>query len=203
MRISAAVLTGGRSRRMGRDKLFLPVGSHATLLARQLDVLAAVGPCEWIVAARTDQVLPRLPRGVLTNVVRDDGRAGPLGGLVAILRAARAPRVLVLGVDVAAISPGMLRRIVGAAPEADEGIGVMPQAAGHPQPLAALWSRAMLPWAEAQLAAGGDLSLRTLVAAGSAAGRFRWLDLPAGEARAFANWNRPLDVLAGRIRALP
>lgn len=183
---------------MGRDKTLLPAPPYPTLLERQLALLTSLAPCELLVSARVDQALPRFRWGPPPRVVRDDGSAGPIGGLIAVLRAASAPHVLVLGVDVAGMESGMLRRIVGAVPEMPPEGGVIPHTAIAPQPLASLWPRAILPLAEAQLEAGADLSLRTLVERGVTAGYLRWLNVPSWDEACFANWNRPGDVRAFR-----
>ncbi len=188
---------------MGRDKALLSAPPFRTLLERQLAVLGMVGPCELIVSAREDQVLPTSLGMNRPTIVRDDGESGPLAGLVSVLRAARSDRVLVLAVDLACIDPGMLRRIVGATPEGHVEIGVIPRTATSSQPLAALWPRTILPDAEEQLAAGTDFSLRTLVTHGVATGRLRWLDIPGWDEHRFANWNRPADRLAHRGTGSP
>jgi molybdopterin-guanine dinucleotide biosynthesis protein A len=184
---------------MGRDKAALPAPPYRTLLERQLALLDAVGACERIVSARIGQSLPRDACGHRggggrnVKFVRDDGAAGPLGGLIAVLRAALAPRVIVLAVDAARMDAFLLRRVIGVAQEIAEDVGVVPRTAEAPQSLTALWPRSMLPLAEGQLAAGRDYSLRTLVASGVASGNLRWLEIPSWDERFFANWNRPLD----------
>lgn len=193
MRLTAAVLAGGRSTRMGRDKARLPVSSHGSLLERQIAVLQqALHPVEVLVSCRPTQRLS-LPRGVVA--VFDEGNAGPLGGLVEVLRVARAEAVFVLGVDLGRILAATVRRIAARA-EPARGAGVVPLLDG-PEPLAAVWPRTLLGAAERRLAAGQDLSLRGLVREGFAAGRLRPWAVADSERSQFANWNRPVDVRWG------
>lgn len=114
-RASGVVLAGGRARRFGRDKLAEPVGG-APLIHRPIAVLAALCS-EVIVAIAPDAADPELPGGLAVplRIVRDrvtDG--GPLAGLVAGLREAREPLVLVVGGDMPdlglALLEGLLRR---------------------------------------------------------------------------------------------
>lgn len=113
--VTAIVLAGGRSIRFGRDKLAEPVGG-VPLLHRPIGVLAAF--CrEVIVAIGPGADEPALPSRLTVPIrlVRDpipDG--GPLAGLVAGLREAREPLVLVVGGDMPdlrhALLAGLLRR---------------------------------------------------------------------------------------------
>jgi molybdopterin-guanine dinucleotide biosynthesis protein A len=95
-------------------------------------------------------------------VIHDNGEAGPLGGIVALLRAMHGDALFVLGVDLARMTPQVARRIVGAAPF-DGSRGVIPRHARGLEPHAALFTRAIAPIGEAQLAARRDLSLHTLI----------------------------------------
>lgn len=89
---SAAVLAGGLSSRMGRDKAALPFGG-TTLLDFQVNKLRALG-IEDIMLSGSAQALPG------TRSVPDVyPHKGPLGGIHACLAEARGSAVLFLGVD--------------------------------------------------------------------------------------------------------
>lgn len=189
--VSAALLLGGASSRMGRDKARLDAGGVplATRLARRLDALF-------------DEVLlvgGEPPADAPGRRVPDpDGPRCALRGLVGALAAARAPRVLVVATDLPLLAPELLLALV-AWPEADV---VLPRRAGRPEPLCALWRRdAVLPLARERLAAG-RLALRELIDAVGAS----WLegeDLRAvdPEDLALANANTPEEWAALRARA--
>lgn len=195
MRFSGAVLAGGRSRRMGRDKASLPAPPYRSLVHRQLALLVAAGARESLLSLRFGQPLPDpgAMRGVA--IVRDDGCAGPLGGLAAVLRAARTPCVLVLGVDLGGMQATVLRRLLAIAAAGGGAWGVVPRTRSGVQPLAAVWPRALLPLVEAQLDRGGDRSLRALVARAEAEGCLHTCIIPAWDEPMFANWNRPHEVV--------
>ena len=83
MKIGVIVLCGGRSRRMGRSKAWLPFGPEV-LLQRVVRRLGGAGPV--FVVAGPGQGLPELPGDVV--IVRDPvADRGPLQGLTAGLEA--------------------------------------------------------------------------------------------------------------------
>lgn len=78
MRTGGIILCGGRSRRMGTPKAWLPIGGEA-MLTRMARVLGDAVDCLVVVAA-ANQELPPLPPGV--TVMRDRAPdQGPLEGL--------------------------------------------------------------------------------------------------------------------------
>lgn len=85
MSLAAVVLCGGKSRRMGRSKAWLPFGDE-TLLQRTVRRLSEATSLVVVVAA-PEQELPELPEDVL--IARDPVPAlGPLQGIAVGLTAA-------------------------------------------------------------------------------------------------------------------
>jgi len=182
--VAGAVLLGGASERMGRDKARIPVGgvAGATRAARLLDSLF-----EELLLVGGEP-----PREAPGRRVPDvDGPRCPLRGLVGALVAAEAPRVLVVATDLPLLRPELLLALV-AYPEAP---AVVPRTPDGAHPLCALWDRgAVLPRAREQLAAG-RLSLAALLDAVGAA----WLEgedlrLADPEGTALFTANCPEDV---------
>jgi molybdopterin-guanine dinucleotide biosynthesis protein A len=152
--VCAAVLLGGASERMGRDKARLPVRgvAGATRLARMLAGLFA----EVLLVG--GEPPPEAPG---RRVPDEPGPRCPLRGLVSALAAARAPRVLVVATDLPLLSADLLLALV-AWPAA---AAVVPRTPDGPHPLCALYARGeVLPVARAELAAG-RLSLGRVLAA--------------------------------------
>ncbi len=181
--VSAALLLGGASTRMGRDKAHLPVAGEpaSSRLAKLLESLF-----EDVMLVGGEP-----PASAPGRRVADD--AGPRCGLLGVataLGAAREERVLVLATDLMAITPELLLGLT-AFPEAD---AVVPRAAGHAQPLCALYRRAPALAAARQCLARGKLALNAMLDGLEV----RWLegaDLAAldPEGRALANVNTPAD----------
>lgn len=148
MRLGALVLCGGRSRRMGRPKAWLPFGAE-TLLERVVRLVGeAVGPI--VVVAAPDQGLPGLPSHV--TVVRDPvADRGPLQGIAAGLAALpdAADLAYATATDVPFLEPAWIGRLSELIGNHDLAIPLMD---GYHHPLAALYRRAtILPAVEALL----------------------------------------------------
>ena len=150
---SAIVLCGGQSVRMGRDKASLSFG-HETLLTRVVRIVSSVAG-DVVVVARKDQIVP-----AGFTVVRDpvDGQ-GPLAGIVTGLHASRGDRVFVTACDMPLLRPAVIVRLFDLVGDADV---CVPTVGGHTMTLCAVYRRAVLPYAEALLAAGQH-SLRALI----------------------------------------
>jgi molybdopterin-guanine dinucleotide biosynthesis protein A len=150
--VSAALLLGGESTRMGRDKAWLEIGGEpaavrlATLLASLFDDVLLVGGDPP--AAAPGRRVPDL-----------EGPRCALRGLASALAAAREARVLVLATDLMAMTPDLLLALV-AFPEAD---AVVPRAGGVAQPLCAIYRRAPALAAAQRSLAGGRLALMSVL----------------------------------------
>lgn len=170
--VRGAVLIGGGSRRMGRDKAELHVGG-ATLLVRAVRALehaigaggtpvTVVGPHPDVarpVRPHGGPALPQLPAGThWATDLRID--AGPLAGLEAALASATAAEpvaeaVLVVGVDHPWLVPGVLARLVTRLRAAEPTTaGVVLGTADGPQPLLGAYRTTALATVAALLDAG-------------------------------------------------
>ncbi|MCU1486099.1 MAG: putative molybdenum cofactor biosynthesis protein [Actinomycetia bacterium] len=183
--LAGAVLTGGASRRMGRDKALLPVDG-VPLAVRVARVLAEAG-ADPVLAVGGD--LDGLRAAGLTAVPDPRQGAGPLAGIAAALRALDADIVVVLACDLPAASALAVRAVVDALAADPDAHVAVPVVDGLPQPLHAAWRRSALPVVEAALDAGQGAVRHVLdaLSARPVAG----LD-PAW----FANANHPGDLAA-------
>ncbi|HET6951931.1 MAG TPA: NTP transferase domain-containing protein [Acidimicrobiales bacterium] len=136
-----AVLCGGASRRMGRDKALIALDGRALAL-RVADALAAAG-AERVVAVGGDAAA--LGALGLATVPDEAPGSGPLTGIVTALRTASAPVVLVAACDLTAPSPDALAATVAAlAADARADVAV-PVVGGRRQWVHAAWRRSCGP----------------------------------------------------------
>ncbi|MER3436326.1 MAG: molybdenum cofactor guanylyltransferase [Chloroflexota bacterium] len=151
--ISAAVLAGGKSSRMGTDKALVPLAPGGpAMLELVLGVLRPVASDLVIVASDR----PAYGRFGVPVVPDRFSGAGVLGGIATALSYAQHDRCLVVACDMPLINPELLRFLVGIDPAAD---AVVPRTRARSrqggdvtfQPLHAVYHRRCLPAIERAL----------------------------------------------------
>jgi len=144
--LTAFILAGGRSSRMGSDKALLSFGG-LTLLARALQIAAAV-------AERTVIVGPKARYAAFGEIIEDVyAGCGPLAGIHAALAATNTDLNLMLSVDMPLMTTSFLVWLLQKAKAAEELI-VVPDALGGLQPLCAVYRREVCGIAEQALQKG-------------------------------------------------
>ncbi len=136
--ISAIVLAGGQSTRLGRDKSFLIVDG-VPLIERTVRILEGLSD-DLIVVANDSQRYASL--GSAARLVPDERPGvGALMGVYSGLKAARHDHALVLACDMPFLSLPLLRYMIALAAAHDV---VIPRARGHLEPLHAIYGKACL-----------------------------------------------------------
>ncbi len=186
--VEAAILVGGLSSRMGRDKARLEVGG-TPLVGR---VAHALGQCVERVrlVARPGEPLP-LP---LEGIVDGHSQRAPMVGVAAALAACESAGVLVAACDLPDVSPRLVLALLALFPAVDGPDIVAPAGPRGLEPLLAVYRPTLLPEVERRIAAG-DLALQALLRDSNT------LAVPESELRAvdpdlasLRNLNRPEDV---------
>lgn len=134
MSISAVLLAGGESRRMGRDKATVEWRGRP-LWEWQIEKLRALRPEKIFLSARSD--LPWRPADVDLLLDALPSR-GPLSGLAAALGATETDYLLALAVDMPFMTTEHLDFLRGLA---TQGIGVVPMIDGKAEPLCAIYPK--------------------------------------------------------------
>jgi molybdopterin-guanine dinucleotide biosynthesis protein A len=146
MRRAAAILAGGRARRLGGVHKGLLVVGGEPIVARQLRLLRPFAD-ELLVVANDAAAYAAVAGAAAARVVRDlHPGDGPLAGLEAALGATTAPELLLVACDLPFVDVAPLV----AAPPA---LAVVARAGDIVQPLCARYDRAVLPRVQARLAA--------------------------------------------------
>lgn len=191
MVVDAAILAGGRARRMdGQPKALLEVGGRR-IVDRQVAALAPLVRAVLLVAAPDASLAVDGARRVAD---RRPGE-GPLAGLEAALLASDADALLVVGCDLPFLDERLLTLVRDEAPGAE---AVVPRVAGRPQALHARYHRALLPRIAARLDRG-ERRLLDLLAELDVV----WLDEPRLRAidptlRGLTNVNTPAELATAR-----
>jgi molybdenum cofactor guanylyltransferase len=133
MQATGVILAGGKSRRMGRDKAFLPFGT-GLLIERVIEVIQQV-TADVIVITNTPEQYQGYGLPMFPDVIPE---AGSLGGIYTGLVYAKTPYSLCLACDMPFVKPAFLRFLCDTAAEADV---VIPRHAEDFQPLCAVYSQ--------------------------------------------------------------
>ena len=186
LRVSAAILAGGRARRFdGADKAALRIGS-GRIIDRQLAALSGVSDDVRIVASDASRY-GSLGIRVIPDVIP---HAGPLGGIYSALLDARHDRVIALACDLPFVTGALLAAIAAAGDDRDD--AVMPRSSRGLEPLCGWYHRRATAAIRARIERG-DLSIHTL----TEVLRVRELGLetlaPLAGDHAFENINTPHD----------
>ncbi|GDX08948.1 molybdenum cofactor guanylyltransferase [Verrucomicrobiota bacterium] len=216
---AAVLLAGGKSSRMGRDKSALPVNGEP-LWQRQLAVLRATEPAELFISGKSDG--PYAGCGV--EILPDEfSGCGPLGGIATALRRCKSDRLLVLAVDMPAMTAAFLRSLVEDSQRTAKGIipsvaadgrrrradsqpairnpkseriesaRLLSSATTNIEPLAGIYPRTALAIADECLRAG-EFKLETFVRKLESAQLAVILSVTEKETPFFTNWNAPEDL---------
>ena len=184
---SGALLCGGRSSRMGRDKALIELDGQP-LWRLQLAKIRAV--CDDVT------VCGSLDQSALFDLepirFASDATAGlgPLSGIARAMESATCPRVLILAVDMPKVSVRYLRCLCEAAKEHG---GVVPQRDGRFEGLCAVYPVELLPDV-VSLLSGSERSLHTLIRCGLKKRLLHPLSILDSEVGMFENWNTPDDI---------
>lgn len=142
--LTAAILAGGKSSRMGENKALLSFRGHP-MIGMVADAARPVAAELFVVA---DEGAPYLAMGLKTVADVYTGR-GPLGGLHAALTASRTEATLLLACDIPLVSTSLLRYLAAFPSGAPARVAEID---GRIQPLCAVYDKRCLPVIERLIA---------------------------------------------------
>ncbi len=144
---SRAIIAGGQSRRMGRDKAFVELAGKP-LIEHVIKRSADLGQAETILVANKPAQFTHLGLPMYRDILPDKGS---LGGIYTALVQAQYPDVLVLACDMPFVNTDLLRFMT--AQINDETDIVVPTVDGYPQGLHAIYKKTCIEPIAEQLAA--------------------------------------------------
>jgi molybdopterin-guanine dinucleotide biosynthesis protein A len=186
MKLSAVLLAGGGSRRMGQDKATLLFGGKP-LWRIQLQLLRELAPLEILISARSDPTW----RPADVRFVPDAAPSrGPLSGIGASLPRIATPYLLALAIDIPFMTVEYLRSLSG---RIGQGRGVLPVIRGRAEPLAAIYPR-NAHFELVRALNGNDFSLQLVARNLIATGKLIEVPVPREDEHLFRNLNEPRDL---------
>ena len=186
MTLTALLLTGGVSSRMGREKATLEFGGEP-LWARQIARLGELQPREIWVSARARPAW--LPPNVEVVLDHPPSR-GPLSGIAVALDRMDSSHLLALAVDLPRMTSEHLRKLTAMA---QPGCGVIPREQDHLEPLAAIYPKEAAALAQSTLGSD-DVSLHGLARKLLQQSLLRAYHLTPEELPLYFNVNTPRDL---------
>jgi molybdenum cofactor guanylyltransferase len=186
LQLSAVILAGGESKRMGRDKAWVEWAGQA-LLPRAVDTIRALGVREILISGRAGQDYSALGCPVLLDLKPG---FGPLGGIERALQACVTPLLLVLAVDLPLMSTAFLEKLVA---RCDPLTGVVPERNGQLEPLAAIYPRRCHALVE-DFIADARHAVCDFATACCHQGAVRYWQVAAEDAGCLVNCNHPADL---------
>lgn len=183
---AAALITGGQSSRMGRDKAWLDWRGEP-LWQYQIGKLAQLSPTLLLISCREEQ---RITPDKVEVLHDPPDNQGPLPALARCLARAQMP-LLVLAVDMPHITVPLLRELIPQGATTPQGT-VFRGAHGY-EPLCAVYPVATLPLLEESLA-HGKLRLQDFVQEAVDTGFLRVIPLSKEREALFFNLNTPADL---------
>ena len=191
-RFTTAIIAGGASSRMGRDKAFLQLGGK-TLIERVIAASADLGQSETILIANKPDDYRHLGFATYPDILPGKGS---LGGIYTALTRAANPAALVLACDMPFIKTALLRFMLAQLDDTTD--IVVPRVDGYPQGMLAIYRKTCLPPIRAQLAANRLKIIRFYDQM-----RVRYLDEADyarcdAEGNSFTNLNTPAELERAR-----
>lgn len=150
MDVSAAVLAGGQSRRMGRDKSLLEIEGEP-LIARVVSRLSELSDDVLVITNEVKKYDWLSDRVRFASDLGGEGQ-GPLAGIGAALQAARHDPVIVVATDMPFLNTDLLAYLIDQAETADVVVPVIKE--GRPETMHAVYRTRCLPAIEQRLEAG-------------------------------------------------
>jgi molybdopterin-guanine dinucleotide biosynthesis protein A len=183
--VTAVLLAGGHSTRMGRDKAALP-WAGGTLWQHQLATLRATGAGAVCISGPRNGPYATCGLPILED--RTPG-AGPLAALETAL--VRSPYVVLLAIDMPAMRPVFLRELMRTALQNNR--SVIPEIESRFEPLAAVYVSTIAPLVDEALR-GPDRSMHQLVRAALRHDLALTHPVSAESRMLFRNLNTPEDL---------
>jgi molybdopterin-guanine dinucleotide biosynthesis protein A len=189
--LSAFILAGGKSARMGADKAFVLFDGR-TLLARVLDVARSLTPNVHIVGDPA-KFAPFAP--VIEDVFPG---CGPLGGIHAALLRSETQLNVMLAVDIPFVSLALLQFLVSHSRNSPSSSVTVPRSNGGLQPLCAVYRRNFADAAEQALRTGHYKIDVLFEDPGTQIIGEEELEVAGFSPRIFRNLNTPEDLVAAQ-----
>ncbi|MGB3692576.1 MAG: molybdenum cofactor guanylyltransferase [Spirulinaceae cyanobacterium] len=151
--LTALILAGGKSSRLGQDKALLPVNTEP-MLHRTCQIAKGCSEQVYVVTSCPEKYQEIVPEGC--DFIKEKSPDGPLVALSQALPQVKTDWVLVLACDLPKLEPGILNQgVISLTSISPETIALLPRDKQGWQPLCGFYRSSCLPQLQAYLEAGG------------------------------------------------
>jgi molybdopterin-guanine dinucleotide biosynthesis protein A len=189
-RVTAVVLVGGASTRMGRDKATLVPGDGdpRMLVQRALDALSGCAGTALLAGAAIDGL------DVAAVPDRNGPAAGPLAGIAAGLAAVQTDLAVVAACDMPSIAPPLVAHLLERAAADPHALCVLCASSRGLEPLLAVWRPTAAPLLDDALQRGVRALHRVVAALPHIVVEPQEWRRHDPDGASFVNWNTPADL---------
>lgn len=153
MQITAIILSGGKSKRMGCDKALLKING-TSLLEKSIELCKPF--CSDIIISSNNPEHQNFGYPVFADEVEN---CGPIGGISSCLKKSNTKWNFVISVDAAFVEPAFIEFLFSIIEKAD---AIVPVTKNGKEPLIALYNKSCLPLVVKKLKAG-DFKMHNLL----------------------------------------
>jgi molybdopterin-guanine dinucleotide biosynthesis protein A len=153
MQITAIILAGGKSKRMGTDKALLKLDGISLL---ERSVLLCKKLCDTIIISSNNEAHQKFGFPLVPDEVKN---CGPIGGIYSGLKKSETEWNFVISVDSAYVNPDFVSYLIAAIGDVD---AIVPYGTNGIEPLIALYNKQCLPAFEEKIRTG-DFRMQNLV----------------------------------------
>ncbi len=183
MRVTGIILAGGKSTRMGCDKVLLEMDKK-TLLERAIELVEPL--CQSVLISSNNPVHEKFGLEIIPDEIKN---CGPMGGIYTCLKKSKTDWNFVISVDSAFVEPGFVQFLISKVGDFN---AVVPIHKKGKEPLIAFYHKSCLPEIEKMLPVNNFKMYNLIHALNS---RFvdaqSWIDKYP---KLFNNLNRPEDL---------
>jgi len=137
--LTVAIMAGGKSSRMGRDKSFVELMGKP-MIEHLMSRAAALGQRETILITNRPADYAPLGLPMFGDVLPEKGS---LGGIYTAIHHSQNPYTLVIACDMPFVNPALLRHMIGLGEDGQFDV-IVPRVDGYPEGLHAIYSKACL-----------------------------------------------------------
>ena len=142
LRLTVAIMAGGKSSRMGTDKAFVEI-SGKPIIEHLLERVSQLGQDETILTSNTPEKYAHLDMPIYSDIFPGKGS---LGGIYSAIQHSKSEYTLVVACDMPFVQPQLLHYMIGLIDDDEAFDVIVPRVDNFPQGLLAIYNKKCLEY---------------------------------------------------------